>query len=76
MGDSYLLASLKKKSIINDALDYFDEEHNREDECEDCTNNKCKKIFSRTLRKFKKAHIEGTYYETHFEIWIVNIDDS
>jgi len=60
-GQQWIHVCLNKKSAIGFAVDFFDNEHNREGECEDCIDNdKCKKGLVKCLKKDNVAEIECT----------------
>lgn len=71
----WLYASDDKEPLIERAIDYFSEEHNRDDECEDC---QCEKKLIKDLRQEKKgiatADIECSSYEgASVKIWSVDV---
>lgn len=58
--------------ILNIAFDYFDNEHNIEDNCSECPN--CKDEFIKSLRDNKRANINCTYYsDTSMEILTIQL---
>lgn len=62
------------EEVIECALDYFSNEHNRDDDCEDCIKDKCKKQFINDLKKKHSAGIDCTDYDgASIEIWKVKI---
>jgi hypothetical protein len=64
-----------KKDVIEIANDYFCEEHNRDNECKECINNKCNQEFINELTQINKTSITCTDYEgSSFEIWNVVIE--
>ncbi len=55
---------------IEIAETYFDNEHNRENECKKCVNDYCRQKWIRALRMNGSAAIRCTTYEgTSFETW-------
>lgn len=58
------------KSVIKYAEDYFDTEHNRDNECEDCINNGCLEEMLTSLKINQYANIQCSDYEgAIIEIW-------
>jgi hypothetical protein len=59
---------------INIALDFFENEHNVDEDCEDCQNDACRKKLVNELKKQKNSDITCTYYEgISFKIWTTKI---
>jgi len=57
-GEQWIHICLDKKSAIGIAVDFFDNEHDRNDKCEDCgDDNKCEKELVKTLVKENLAEI-------------------
>lgn len=72
---SWLYVSDDREELIEHAIDYFSEEHNRDDECEEC---ECEEKLLKELRKERKgvssAEIECTDNKTaSVNIWSINI---
>ena len=64
----WLCVEEDQSMIIDHAINYFENEHNRDDECEDCPN--CLEEMIKSLKTEQFASITCTSYEgTDFEIW-------
>ena len=73
-GECWIHASIEKKFLIDIATDYFSNEHNRDNECEDCIKNKCRKKLIRNLKKDNCANFDCTdYADASIVIWRVAI---
>lgn len=62
------------KDMFQTAIDYFNTEHNRDDECEDCKNNGCKKKLMKELKENSRSFFHCTNCEeVTIEIWSMEI---
>jgi hypothetical protein len=69
-GSSWIYVCTDIESVIEHALDYFDSEHNRNGECNNCASGKCRKEMVKSLKKNNYACIECTDYEgASIETW-------
>lgn len=69
-----IYAAETMEEIIDIALDTFNEEHNRDDECPDCTNDICKKKFIGELKKnYSSSFICTDYEDMPFDIWTMEL---
>lgn len=67
---SWLYASTSKKELIDDALEYFNNEHNRDNECSECINDKCKQNLINDLKKKYYTEFDCSDYEpAYIRIW-------
>lgn len=59
-GEQWIHVCVNKKSAIKFAIDFFDNEHDRDKECEDCgTNRKCRKKFISSLNENNEADMNS-----------------
>ena len=77
-GEQRTHACSNKKTAIKSAVDYFDNEHDRDSACENCgDDNACKKELIKCLKKHNKAEIECINNDScpysKFDIFRVNI---
>ena len=64
----WLIVEEDEKMIIKHAVDYFDDEHNRDLECEDCPH--CLKQMIKSLKNAGSADITCTsYLGANLEMW-------
>lgn len=63
----WLYVSEDKSEILDIASDYFNEEHNRENDCKDCLIDNCEKKFRINIEKDNRSDIFGT--DSSVEIW-------
>lgn len=56
--------------LIEEALCYFSQEHNRDEECKKCKRKSCEKKLLRELKKHNRAFIDCTDNEgAGFYVW-------
>lgn len=69
----WLHVSTNLDKLIDGAIDYFSNEHNRDEECDNCKDHGCQKKLISDLKKKHRASFTCTDYEdTMVEIWFVN----
>ena len=77
-GQEWLHICSNKQYAIDIAIDFFENEHNYNDECEDCIDDKCKKDLVKYLNKYNKAGIDcngnHNYPSASFEIFRIKIE--
>lgn len=72
---TYIWFCSTKEEVLGVAENYFDDEHNRDEECGQCENDNCKKRMLEELGKDKCAEIECTDFEPVFiQIWSKKIN--
>lgn len=74
---SWLYTYVDMETMIKIVGNYFNMEHNRENECEKCANDQCKKEIIESLLVSYSAVVECSFYErTFMEIWdeVINHD--
>ena len=70
----WIHASLDLEELIDTALIYFSQEHNRDNQCSNCIDNMCKKKLIKDLKKKYFTYFDCTdYEEASIKIWTIVI---
>lgn len=72
----WLYVTETQEEIIDIAEAYFDNEHNRDSECDECKNDSCRQNWIQELKETGITAIECTTYEgASFEMWRMKIGE-
>lgn len=75
-GEQWIHICSDKQNCINLAIDYFNDEHDRNNRCDECINGECKKELFDNLKNYNKIEIRcyDSYCPyTNFEIFSIKI---